>query len=92
MSLVENFCISLSPGSRALYLLPGLYLGGKYKALHPPSSNTKEKKYMTTNAQGVLEMECLSQSVFYDYLKTLGIYFQVGCAVETSNKFSYTLD
>jgi hypothetical protein len=44
MSLEENFCIGLSPGSRALYLLPGLYLGEKYKALHPPTSNTKEKE------------------------------------------------
>lgn len=40
MSLVENFCISLSPGSRALYLLPGLHLGGKFKALHPSASHT----------------------------------------------------
>jgi hypothetical protein len=58
----------------------------------PAATQKRKKKYMTTNAQAVLEMECLSQSVFYDYLKTLGIYFQVGCAVETSNKFSYTLD
>lgn len=67
----------------ASWPLPGWKMQGT-----PPS----RQPYVTTNVQPVLEMECLSQSVFYDYLKILDIYFQVGCAVETSNKFSYTLD